>query len=304
MLPPGVTCPDWTLKEEGSKRCLYFLTGGACELPTHLMCVEWLKVNAHLVASSPVVVPEPPSALAALVTPAQAAPPPPAPYVPGAPLQLAPYEAPPPRKPSKAKAVAMAAHRAALGDALADTLVPAEPYDLPPSVTDAEVASLSAIVEEVHLHAELGDLVMVRHYSDAPRQEISFRDAATLRNIVEVFPGARVVKITKPVAIDVDAIARAGWASPVRERRCSVCWKVQFMSPGGITCPLGHGGADSIAEGEAAVASPQSAVRGPIEVDYAGSSNGKVVHPEPDPFEDLTPESELDLAEADPDPFS
>jgi hypothetical protein len=86
----------------------------------------------------------------------------------------------------------------------AELLVPKEPYDLPPPILEAELASLQAAVGEVTLEGEIGRLTLVHAYSDAPRQELTFRDAAHLRTLVQIFPGARVVAITKP-AVDHDA---------------------------------------------------------------------------------------------------
>ena len=46
--PPGILCPMWTTHTAGSRRCKYYVDGGACELPTQLMCVEWLIRNHEM----------------------------------------------------------------------------------------------------------------------------------------------------------------------------------------------------------------------------------------------------------------
>lgn len=44
--PEGILCPMWIAKEPGSKRCAHYLDNAACDLPTELMCVEWMIRNA------------------------------------------------------------------------------------------------------------------------------------------------------------------------------------------------------------------------------------------------------------------
>jgi hypothetical protein len=202
--PPGVDCLDWEPVPGGTnaKRCRYYLDAGACQMPVRLMCTEWEKVNRHLpVTELPRPFPSPdvpPPVLVALATPAQANPPPPPPPAPDAPLQLTP---PAPKPLSKAKEKAQRAYLAALeGGGEAPLAVPAEPYELPPAMTEAEIASLEALAEEIRLtSAELGDIVMVRRYGPDPaRAEITFRDLAALRTIVQTLPGARVVGIKRP----------------------------------------------------------------------------------------------------------
>ncbi len=41
----GILCPNWVAAAPGSKRCKYYLDCGACDLPSELMCVEWLIRN-------------------------------------------------------------------------------------------------------------------------------------------------------------------------------------------------------------------------------------------------------------------
>lgn len=81
-------------------------------------------------------------------------------------------------------------------DAVLD--VPATPYDLPPPLLEHELASLQAAVSEVTLEGEIGRLTLVHAYTDGDRPELTFRDAAHLRTLVQIFPGARVVAIRKP----------------------------------------------------------------------------------------------------------
>jgi len=106
-----------------------------------------------------------------------------------------------PKPVSQAKEKAQRAYLAALeSGGEAPLAVPAEPYELPPAMTEAEIVSLEALAEEIHLtSAELGDIVMVRRYGPDPtRAEITFRDLAALRTIVQVLPGARVIGLKRP----------------------------------------------------------------------------------------------------------
>jgi len=141
-----------------------------------------------------------PTATALLVTPAQAAPRPEAPYVPGTPLTLTP-SAP---KPSKAKERAAAAYRATLEKGGEAVFVDVAPHTLPERIPEASVEALESAVEEITLAtADLGALTLVKAYSEeGERNELTFKDAATLRDIVSVFPGARVVKISRPSGDD------------------------------------------------------------------------------------------------------
>jgi len=43
--PDGVECQRWRPKKEGSKRCYYYIDGGACSLDTYFMCVEFTQKN-------------------------------------------------------------------------------------------------------------------------------------------------------------------------------------------------------------------------------------------------------------------
>ncbi len=134
------------------------------------------------------------------LAPPPAPPAPPPAFVPGAPLVLAPSDPVPPKTRGKAKDVAARAFREAMGGEgrEATLAVPAEPYDLPPPLLEHELASLQAAVSEVTLEGEIGRLTLVHAYTSQPRQELTFRDAAHLRSLVQIFPGARVVAVRTP----------------------------------------------------------------------------------------------------------
>ena len=124
------------------------------------------------------------------LAPPPAPPAPPPAFVPGAPLVLAPSDPVPPKTRGKAKDVAAGAFRATLLEegGGADVRAPVEPYDLPPAMTEAEIASLHEAAEEVTLEGEIGTLTLVRAYTGQERKELTYRDAAALRTIVQIFP--------------------------------------------------------------------------------------------------------------------
>lgn len=60
--PAGIECDRWRPKSPGSKRCYYYIDGGACGLDTYFMCIEWLQSNygfrnhlEHVQANDPIV---------------------------------------------------------------------------------------------------------------------------------------------------------------------------------------------------------------------------------------------------------
>lgn len=141
-------------------------------------------------------------------------PPPPAPPTapPPAPPAAAPLPrpAPPPARelpPSQAAALAKAAYEAAQapGDAV--------PFDdaSEPSASAVFVAAkavdplrldeLERLTPEIHLVSpELGDVYLVAAHTGQERNELTYREAAALRQMVDQFPGARVVSLRPQAA--------------------------------------------------------------------------------------------------------
>jgi hypothetical protein len=166
----GVDCSKYQPRA-GSKRCQHYLDGGACALATEFMCVEWLKANGHLVPQG-----HPGEGM----TPAQLA------FLPGL-APLAPTRATPEPEASASQA-------------------PSVPAAEPPSVnantrapiTPEELASFKALGVELCLDLdEAGPLWLVPAYTGQARKEITPEHAATLRLLLDAFPGARIAAFEK-----------------------------------------------------------------------------------------------------------
>jgi hypothetical protein len=161
----GIDCPKY-LPLPGSKRCQHYLDGGACALATEFMCVEWLKRNGRAVPQ------EHPAHDATTAQPR---------FLPGL--------APP------------AATRATPAPEVAAPQAPSVPAAEPPLVnaharapiTPEEIASFKALGVELCLDlGEAGPLWLVPRYTGQARKEITPEHAATLRLLLDAFPGARI----------------------------------------------------------------------------------------------------------------
>jgi hypothetical protein len=171
--PPGITCAKYTRSE--GKRCVHYVSNGACALPDEFMCVEWLKVNGPKPAAdapnpSPVVETPTPQARDLFGNP------------------IAPSAEPP--KPKPAAVVAHIASKPA-----------AEPtidVDRLRGFTTEDIESFKALGVEVQLHSEIyGELWLVPAYTGKPRKEITPEHAATVMRVLSVFPGSHVVAFEK-----------------------------------------------------------------------------------------------------------
>jgi hypothetical protein len=164
---PNIDCPKYQ-PLSGSKRCQHYLDGGACALATEFMCVEWLKRNGRTVPQ------DHPSQGATLAQPA---------FLPG----LAPPEPVPAR----------ATPRPDVSAARVPSVCTAEP---PPvraparaPITQEEIASFKALGVELRLDLdEVGPVWLVPRYTGQERKEITPEHAATLRLLLDAFPGARI----------------------------------------------------------------------------------------------------------------
>lgn len=171
--PPGITCAKYTRSE--GKRCVHYVSNGACALPDEFMCVEWLKVNGPKPAAdapnpSPVVETPTPQARDLFGDP------------------IAPSAELP--KPKPAAVVAHIASKPA-----------AEPtfdVDRLRGFTTEDIESFKALGVEVQLHSEIyGELWLVPAYTGKPRKEITPEHAATVMRVLSVFPGSHVVAFEK-----------------------------------------------------------------------------------------------------------
>jgi hypothetical protein len=167
---PGIDCPRYQPRAS-SKRCAHYLDGGACALATEFMCVEWLKANRRAVPQDhPAhgMTPAQPALLPGLAPPTPAcATPKPVVAAPQAPSAPAP-EPPPVRPPARAP------------------------------ISPEELASFKALGVEVRLDLdEAGPLWLVPSYTGQARKEITPEHAATLRLLLDAFPGARIAAFEK-----------------------------------------------------------------------------------------------------------
>lgn len=251
--PPGVQCPKWEPASTGSKRCRYYIdpapeelqAEGLCKLPDEMVCVEWvrrfgtdaqraaLKLRQYPAGNSPGAPPVDPDAPPPLALAVQDRPPP----------KLTLVRSPPPAMPSGEPLVA-----------------PGRVFEFTPAkeVDPGGLEALERAGAEVDLAAPylpgLVTLVPART-GRTDRNELSFREAAVLRMVVDAFPGAHVVGYRtaadnpRPTAPD-EVLGMGHPGDPLvypsgtpLGTACSVCLQPQFASRGGATCPNGHGGA-------------------------------------------------------------
>jgi len=224
--PKGIECLDWEPRVQGKKQCRFYVDGGDCEKPKPV-CTEWARANPGKLsvlqqakgdtttladsraATAPQTAPEPRHAFGL----PDAAAPPARPrndvYDDPAPLTLSPTEAKRPGANGAAEPARMSAAEIARRQwtsitspdgGLTKAMLDPPPYVPAQRITEAEVAALAAKADEVTLEsAELGLVHLVKAPTGKSREglELTYAEAATLRLIVDSFPGARVVAVRK-----------------------------------------------------------------------------------------------------------
>lgn len=260
--PAGVLCPKWEPASTGSKLCRYYVKPGElqpeglCRLPDELLCVEWVRRFGTDAQRAALALPptQPQGGQG------QAPPPPPA-APPAAPLALAaqgsPLPSPGPYYDSARDGPARTPFAGPLL-ALPGPFVPAKGVD-PQGLAALEQAGAEVELEAVHLGGTI-TLVAART-GRTDRTELTFREAAVLRLLVDAFPGAHVVgyrhgvpaaaatrtELGNPASPGLPAAAAAEWpaqAYPPARSRCGACGEPQHRTPGGLSCKNGHGGAE------------------------------------------------------------
>lgn len=174
--PLDVICDKWEPVSAGSKACRYYLKpgtphdemvlekqgpspSGLCSLPSEMLCVEWVRRNGTAAQQQALGVP-------ALVKPI-----------------------PPPPKP---KIHSLATPFGQLDVRLPDGFKPAKEID-PLGLEALERAGVEVELSAPYL-GDGGFLAIVHTRTGrTDRDEITFREAAVLRLIVDAFPGAHVV---------------------------------------------------------------------------------------------------------------
>lgn len=224
--PPGIECKDWEAGPQGGKRCRYFVAGGACSLPRRFMCEEWERANPHLATLTKRAEPEAPSALSLLVPPPERS------------TRAEPNVSPdgdlvltnPEKGPPKAREAARRAFVAAFPQA-AGVVVEAAPFepakDIPAENLEALERAGSEFTLDVDPNVSRDPIVLVPRRTGKPRRfELTFREAATLRLIVDAFPGARLVKLTKaddPETTPEGYVNNCALRNGADEEECQVC---------------------------------------------------------------------------------
>lgn len=214
--PPHIRCTDW----ETSKNlpCRYFVEGGMCAVATRFTCEEdekgtWERFPGQVdpLESPPTDPPLLPVA-SLLVSPAErnrltAA----SPSPPGAPFALAP-PSPAPTSRGRAKELARLSLEAvapvppalqpnpSTNGATEHESLPPPPDPLPP-LDPASVEALEQLGVEVTLADGLlrdAAVTLVPAYTQTGRLELTYRDLATLRYALDLFPGSHLVSFTRP----------------------------------------------------------------------------------------------------------
>ena len=180
--PAGIECPKWEPTVLGSKRCRYYIDpedpneAGLCKLPDELLCVEWVRRNGSVEQKRmlPRTLPTQPRGLENGARD---------PHAP-APLALVAQDPPPPRAPARLKTVG--------GEV---TMAPPKPFEPAKAIDPASLEALEAAGIEVELsapHLDGGITLVPARTGRTDRSEMTFREAAVLRQIVDCFPGAHV----------------------------------------------------------------------------------------------------------------
>jgi hypothetical protein len=178
--PASIQCEKWEPRSQGAKACRYYIEPnelgpeGMCKLPSEFLCVEWVRRYGSE---------EQKRALRAVTTTQPEAPPldPDAPP----PLVLAPTVP----KPSRAPAVI----RTPQGEVV---MAPPKPFEPAKEIDQSSLEALERAGVEVELsapHLDGGVTLVPARTGRSDRSEMTFREAATIRLIVDAFPGAHVV---------------------------------------------------------------------------------------------------------------
>lgn len=168
-------CPEYVARPR-SKRCRHYLDGGACALATEFQCVEWLKANDRPLPAGHPALAAPAGQRDLFGQP-----------VPGGTTEEESLPTPRP-------ALELATQPSPITEAQ-----PTPPRTwLREPITQEEIDSFKALDIEIRLDLpDLGPLWLVPEYTDQERKEITPEHAATLRLLLDAFPGGRVTAFDK-----------------------------------------------------------------------------------------------------------
>lgn len=208
----AIDCTDYAALP-GSKRCQHYESSGACALPTRFMCVEWEKKQAAK-QQQPVQLRVGPDASAQLAAPAATttAHAPAAPTGAGAPsARSGAAPAATPVSPAQPALPGIAAPAQKVSRAQPTQPAPEAPaiplqrrsQDHATGFTQASIDDFKAKGISVELDWDGDAWWLVPEYSEArdttgaPRREVSVDHMAIIAAFVEVFPGCRLVRISR-----------------------------------------------------------------------------------------------------------
>lgn len=229
---------------------------------------------------------------------------------------------PPPGAPQAPGAAARAreAYEAARAAAVQ---IEVEPFRAPPRIDPDKLDALAKATGEVVLDSALGTIALVpKPTGRLDRTELTFEEAATLRTLVDAFPGSRIIGIRSAAQRDAeDGASRLASSQPANDghgegapsasarsarsagapsmtetawtgTRCSACGHPQFTTPSGTSCARGHGNADPAGDA-AEFDGDEDHAGGNTELENAlknatsrdvGPSRTNTLEAEPDPF--------------------
>lgn len=179
--PASILCEKWEPVSQGAKACRYYIEPnelgpeGMCKLPSEFLCVEWVRRFGTN---------EQRSALRAPSTTQPGGPRAPDPDDPP-PLVLAPSVPRPVRAP--------AVVRTPQGEI---AMAPPRPFEPAKEVDQESLEALERAGVEVELsapHLDGGVTLVPARTGRTDRSELTFREAATVRMLVDAFPGCHVV---------------------------------------------------------------------------------------------------------------
>jgi hypothetical protein len=182
-------CPHYA-PFEGEKRCRHFLKNGACDRPDQVMCFEWLKRNRPETEDKRRVAKKKPE------------------------FQLQIQETN--QRPISQFAVSAegAAVSAQLSVSASDTCLPVSGRQGPPlgvqspafGLQPDQIASFKKLGMEVCFHSDtFGEVWLVPKYTAQARREITPEHAATICQVLSVFPGSRVTAFEKVLTKEKEA---------------------------------------------------------------------------------------------------
>jgi len=191
--PANILCEKWEQISQGSKVCRYYIepselsSEGMCKLPSEFLCVEWVRrhgTEEQKRALTPPPLPGPGGLKQ-----------PPDPDAPS-PIVLAPTVP----KPSRAPAVI----RTQQGEI---AMAPPKPFEPAKEIDSSSLEALERAGVEVELsapHLDGGVTLVPARTGRTDRSEITFREAALIRLLVDAFPGCHVTAYRPGHGRDVD----------------------------------------------------------------------------------------------------